>query len=79
MGMGKGALGKYQEEDIHTPLPETYAAECLMEDEIVRYTCLSKRGDYSASTLYSHNKDHHKAFHPRTDLRDLATSLSKPH
>lgn len=51
MGMGKGALGKYQEEDIHTPLPETYDAECLMEDEIVRSTCLSKRGDYSASTL----------------------------
>lgn len=32
MGMGKGALGKYQEEDILTPLPETYAAGSLVED-----------------------------------------------
>lgn len=32
MGMGKGALGKYQEEDIPTPLQETYAAGSLVED-----------------------------------------------
>lgn len=32
VGMGKGALGKYQEEDIHTPLQETCAAGSLVED-----------------------------------------------
>lgn len=29
-------------------------------------------GDYSAITSYSHHKERHKAFRPRTDLRDLA-------
>lgn len=32
MGMGKSALGKYQEEDILTPLQETYAAGSFVED-----------------------------------------------
>lgn len=50
LGIGKGALGKYQAEDVNTPLREINAAESLMEDETVRAICLSKRGDYSATT-----------------------------
>lgn len=50
-----------------------------MEDETVRAICLSKRGDYSATTSYLHGKEHHKDFHPRTDLRDSATTLPKAH
>lgn len=79
VGIGKGALGKYPEEDIHTPLREINAAESLMEDETVGAICLSKRGDYSATTSYLHGKEHHKDFHPRTDLRDSAATLPKAH
>lgn len=72
MGIGKGAL-----EDVNTPLQEINAAESLMEDETVRAICLSKRGDYSATTSHLHGKEHHKDFHPRADLRDSATTLPK--
>lgn len=77
MGIGKGALGNYQAEDVHTPLREINAAESLMEDETVRAICLSKRGDYSATTSYLHGKEHHQDFHPRTGLRDSASTLPK--
>lgn len=77
VGMKKGAFGQYQEKDIHTPLQDRYAPGSLMEDGTVRPTCLSKKGDYPATTSHSHDKEQRKAFHYRTDLRDSATILLK--
>lgn len=62
VGLEKGALGRYQEKDIHTPFQKRDASGSLMEDGTVRPTCLSKKGDYSATTPYSHDKEQHKAF-----------------
>ena len=48
VGMEKGALGKYQEKDFHTPLQKRYASGTLKEDGTVRPTCFSKKDDYSS-------------------------------
>lgn len=54
-----------------------YAAGSLLANGAVKSTCLSKRGDHTATSSYSCDEEQHKTFHTRTVLRDSATTFPK--